>query len=179
VVRLRERPVGRSFAERVLARTNGLRFRHSFRWSSGAPHRRDTPSAMVNVMVDIRNDAVRKLFDAFEGESDAFQRTLDPDIEWCPIDENRVPLRGVEAAVRNRNAWLETWDEHRLDVEEVVEDGDSVVASIHITGRGKRSGASAEVRFYAQFKVRDDRVAYIYDHEDRTAALQAAGLGNR
>jgi ketosteroid isomerase-like protein len=131
---------------------------------------------MVNVNVQLRNEAVRKFLVVFENDDDAFRQTLDPEIEWCPIDENRMPLHGVEAALRNRNAWLETWDEHRLDVDEVVEDGDDVVALIHIVGRGMRSGATADVRFYARVKVRHGKIAYIYDHEDRAPALEAAGL---
>jgi hypothetical protein len=77
---------------------------------------------------------------AFEDADSAFRETLHPEIEWCPIEENRLPLHGVDAAVRNRNAWLETWDEHRLDVEEVVEKGDSIVA----LGRGKGSGIEVD-----------------------------------
>jgi ketosteroid isomerase-like protein len=131
---------------------------------------------MVNVNVPLRNEGVRRFLAAFEAADDAFRQTLDPEIEWCPIDENRVALHGIEAALRNRNAWLDTWDEHRLDVHEIVEQGDDVVAVVHIAGRGKLSGATTEVRFYAQLKTRDGKVAYIYDHEDRAAALEAAGL---
>ena len=131
---------------------------------------------MVNVNVQLRNEAVRGFLAAFEEGDDAFRKTLDPEIEWCPIDENRVPLHGVDAAVRNRNAWLDTWDEHQMDVDEVVEEGDAVVALIHIAGRGRHSGVPADVRFYAQVRVRDGKIAYIYDHEDRAAALEAAGL---
>ena len=82
----------------------------------------------------------------------------------------------VDAALRNRNEWLDTWEEHELGVEEAVEDGDDVVVLVHIWARGRGSGIEADVRFYAQFKVRDGKVAYIYDHEDRSAAMQAAGL---
>jgi hypothetical protein len=42
-----------------------------------------------------------------------------------------------------------------------------------------RVGAAGSRRmsdFFAQFKVRDGKVAYIYEHEDRAAALEAAGL---
>lgn len=131
---------------------------------------------MVSLNVELRNEAVRRFLMAFEVDDDAFRQTLDPGVVWCPIDENRIPLHGVEAALRNRNAWLDTWDEHRLDVDEVVEVGDDVVALIHITGRGKRSGVTTDVRFYAQLKARDGKVAYIYDHEDRAAALEAAEL---
>jgi ketosteroid isomerase-like protein len=131
---------------------------------------------MVSFKVPLRNEAVRRCLAAFEDADDAFRGTLDPQVVWCPIDENRAALHGTEAALRNRNAWLETWGEHRLEVEEVVESGDDVVALVHLTGRGKLSGVEADVRFYAQFKTRHGKVAYIYDHEDRTAALEAAGL---
>ena len=125
---------------------------------------------------EVRNEAVRRFISAFEGDDEAFRETLHPEIEWYPIEENRTPTRGVDAALWNRNAWLDTWDEYRQDVEEVIEEGDSVVASVHIMGRGKGSGVEVDVRFYAQIKVRDDKVVYIYDHEDRAAALEAAGL---
>lgn len=126
--------------------------------------------------VEVRNRAVRRLLAAFEGEDDAFRAALHPEIEWYPIEENRTPTRGIDAALWNRNQWLDTWDEHQLDVEEVIEDGDDVVACVHIKARGQGSGAEADVRFFAQFKVRDGKVVYIYDHDDRAAALEAAGL---
>jgi ketosteroid isomerase-like protein len=76
----------------------------------------------------------------------------------------------------NRNAWLEAWDEHTFHLEEVIESGDSVVVGVHITARGRGSGIEVDVRFYAQMKVRDGKIDYIYDHDDRAAALEAAGL---
>ena len=126
--------------------------------------------------VEIRNEAVREFFAAFESDDFTFRETLHPDIEWYPIEENRTPTHGVDAALWNRNAWLDAWEEHHSHLEEVVEGGDSVVARVHITARGRGSGVEVEVRFYAQFKVRDGKVVYIYDHEDRAEALEAAGL---
>jgi ketosteroid isomerase-like protein len=126
--------------------------------------------------VEVRNEAVQRFLAAFEGEDDSFRAALHPEIEWYPIEENRTPTRGIEAALWNRNQWLDTWDEHELDLEEVIEDGDDVVAHVHIKARGQSSGVEADVRFFAQFKVRDGKVAYIYDHEDRAGAIEAAGL---
>lgn len=119
---------------------------------------------------------VRRFFSEFEGDDEAFRETLHPEIEWYPIEENRTPTFGVHAAMWNRNAWLEAWDEHTFHLEEVIESGDSVVVGVHITARGRGSGIEVDVRFYAQMKVRDGKIVYIYDHEDRTAALEAAGL---
>jgi ketosteroid isomerase-like protein len=126
--------------------------------------------------VEIRNEAVRRLYETFDGDTDAFRDCLHPEIEWYPIEKERRPSKGIDAAVWDRDQWLATWDEHRFDLEEVVEEGDDVVALVHLAGRGKASGVEVDVRFYAQIKVRDGKVAYIYDHEDREAALEAAGL---
>jgi ketosteroid isomerase-like protein len=126
--------------------------------------------------VEVRNEVVRRFIWAFENDTDAFRDSLHPEIEWFPIDENRTRVSGVEDAMRNRNQWLDVWDEHRFDLEEVVEERDKVVVLVHITARSKASGVEVDVRFYAQFKVRDDKVVYIFDHEDRAAALEAAGL---
>ena len=126
--------------------------------------------------VSVKNDVMRRWFWAFENDTAAFRATLHPEIEWFPIDENRRRLYGIEAPLLNRNEWLDTWDEHRFDLEEVVEEGDSVVVLVHITARGKISRAVVDVRFYAHFKLRDDKVVYIYDHADRIAALEAVGL---
>jgi hypothetical protein len=86
--------------------------------------------------VEVRNPVVQAFFAAFDTDARAFRETLDPAVEWFPIEENRTPTRGIEAAMANRNAWLETWDEHRLELEEVVEQGDDVVALVHISARG-------------------------------------------
>jgi ketosteroid isomerase-like protein len=121
-------------------------------------------------------EVVRRWLWAFENDADVFRSALHPDIEWFPIEENQRRLHGVEAAMRNRNEWLDTWDEHGFDLEEVIEGSDGVVASIHITATGKASGVETDVRFYAHIKVKDHQIVYIFDHRDRKTALNAAGL---
>jgi hypothetical protein len=68
--------------------------------------------------------------------------------------------------------------EHRLDLDEVVEDGDNVVVTIHITARGRASGVEVDVRFHARFKALDEKVVYVFDYEDRKSAFEAAGLSS-
>jgi ketosteroid isomerase-like protein len=83
--------------------------------------------------VTIRNEVVRRWIWAFENDADVFRGLLHPEIEWFRIEENRTPYYGVEGAMRNRNEWLDTGNEHRFDLEEVIEEGDSVVVLVHIT----------------------------------------------
>ncbi len=128
-------------------------------------------------MAEDKAEVARTWLWAFENDADAFRETLHPEIEWFPFEENHTPARGVEEALRTREQWLDTWDEMRTRVEEMVEEGDSVVVSMHVSARGRASGVEVEVRLHLQFKVRDGKVVYLFEHQDRTAALQAAALG--
>jgi ketosteroid isomerase-like protein len=124
----------------------------------------------------VENPLIRRWFWAFENDAEAFEAALHPDVEWFPIDENYGRVHGIEAALRNRTEWLDAWDEHRLDAEEVAAEGDGAVVAVHITARGRTSGADVDLRFYVHFRLRDDKVAYIRDYENRAVALEAAGL---
>ena len=121
-------------------------------------------------------EVVERWIWAFENDADAFQDTSHPEIEWRPFEEDHMPSYGVEGAMQIRNQWLDTWEEHRVDIEQVIEQGDSVVASVHLTAKGKASGVEVDVRLYTQFRVRDGKVVYVFEHQDRTEALEAVGL---
>ena len=117
-----------------------------------------------------------RLLWAFENDADAFQSMLTPEMVWFPIEDNHTPAYGVEGARWTRSQWLDAWDEVHSDLEGVVDEGENVVASVHITGRGKTSGAHVDMRVHFHFKVRDGKVVYTFEYEDKADALQAAGL---
>ena len=133
---------------------------------------RDTAGAMSQENVEV----VLRSIEAFEHDEEAWLSTFDPAFEWHPIEEGHSPARGHEAAVRVRRRWLENWEGHQIDVEETKDGADSVVASSHITGRGKRSGVEVDLRIYMYFKLRDGKIVYLYEYADRAEALEAAGL---
>ena len=121
-------------------------------------------------------EVARRWIWAFENDDDVFRDILHPEIEWFPFEENHTRFYGVESAVRLRNQWLDTWQEMQGEAEEVVQEDDAVVATLRVIARGKISGVKTDVRLYLQFKVRDGKVAYLFEHTDRAAALEAAGL---
>ena len=122
-------------------------------------------------------EIVRRWLWAFESSDDAFRELTHPDIEWMPFEDNHTPSYGLDGAMRIRNGWLDAWDEHRVDIEEMLDGGgDGVVATVHLIGRGRGSGVEVDVRLYIHLKVRDGKVVYLYEHEERADALKAAGL---
>jgi ketosteroid isomerase-like protein len=125
-------------------------------------------------------EIVRRSIEAFQHDEEAWLSMSDPAIVWHPIEEGHIeghiPSRGHEAAIGVRRRWLESWEGHQIDVEEMEDGADSVVACLRVTGRGKRSGVEVDLRFYAHFKLRDGKVVYVYEHAERGEALEAAGL---
>ena len=119
---------------------------------------------------------VLRSIQAYEHDEEAFLSTLDPDVEWYPIGEGHSLSRGHEAAIRVRRSWLENWEGHQVDVEEMKDRADSVVACLHPTGRGKMSGVEVDLRLYVHFKLRGGKMVYLYEYADRSEALEAAGL---
>src|SRR5919201_4444997 len=91
-------------------------------------------------------ELARKSISSFENDPDGFRDTLHPDIVWFPFEDNHTPSHGIGGAMRIRNHWLDSWSDMQAEVEEVFGDGDSVVASVHVTAQGKASGAKVDVR---------------------------------
>jgi ketosteroid isomerase-like protein len=121
-------------------------------------------------------ETVRRLLWAFENDPDVFASMFTPESVWFPIEDNHTPTYGIEGAMRTRTQWLDAWDEVHSDLEGVIDEGENVVASVHLTGRGKMSGANVDLRIHFHFKVRDGKVVYAFEYEDKADALEAAGL---
>jgi hypothetical protein len=121
-------------------------------------------------------DVVWRFLWAFDTDTEAFRETLHSEIEWFPFEDGHRPTQGVDAAMRCRGHWIDTWEEHRMEVEELVADGEDVVVSLHVIARGKVSGIEVNVRIHPHYKLREEKVVYIFEHHDRESALEAAGL---
>jgi ketosteroid isomerase-like protein len=124
-------------------------------------------------------EIARRWIRAFDNDTDTFRQLTHPEIEWMPFEDNHTASYGLDGAMRIRNGWLDAWDEHRIDVEEMLDGGgDDVVSTARLIGRGRGSGVEVDVRLYAHLKVRDGKVVYLYEHEERADALKAVGLGS-
>jgi ketosteroid isomerase-like protein len=121
-------------------------------------------------------EVVRRSLESFATDEDAWLATLDPSFEWCPIEEGHTPSHGLDGARRIRNGWFESFEGHQVEIEELTGEGENVVSSVHITAMGRGSGVAVDIRIHMQWKVRDGRGYYMYEHSDRDAALKAAGL---
>ena len=125
-------------------------------------------------------EIVRRAIAAFiEGDYERLIELSDPQIEYDvsrTSPESRV-VRGPEEVLAVLEEWVDTWDEHQVELVELIDAGDERVVAV-IQERGKLKGSDTWVEHPrgVVYTVRDQRVVRYEEHEDRAQALEAAGL---
>lgn len=133
----------RTIEERFLARWPALA-----RLSARPVMRLPPRSRLRRAMIERRT---RQLSEAFNRRDWDWALVLgySPELEVITAkDEAAVPFgadfedvyRGHEGLVALWERWLESWDEYRLDPEQLVDCGDKLVVVLRHRGRGRRSG---------------------------------------
>ena len=107
-------------------------------------------------------EVVRRFVDCWRRlDWDGAARLLDPDVEQLGtaggVEEGRV-LRGAEEIRRDYETVEETWEEHRVEPQEIIDAGDRVVVLTREYQRGKASGVESEIDTAAVFELRDGRI---------------------
>jgi ketosteroid isomerase-like protein len=124
-------------------------------------------------------DYVREFAEAWNrGELDRFIDDADPDFEWIAAREHPDALtnRGIDATAEYLRDWLQTMPDLKIEIEELVEAGDRVLAVMRMTGTGAGSGALTEVRMAMISTFRDGmplRTEEFLDPEEARRALGA------
>ena len=125
-------------------------------------------------------EIVRRAFVAFiEGDYESLAGLADPQIEYDvsrTSPESRV-VRGPQEVVAVLEEWVDTWDEHHVELSELIDAGNATVVAV-MQERGKLKGSETWVEHArgVVYTVRDQRVVRYEEHEDRARALEAAGL---
>jgi ketosteroid isomerase-like protein len=86
---------------------------------------------------------------------------------------------GVAGFVEFMEAWVEPYDEWRIEVDEILDaGGDRVVALLRQLGRVRRSKSQVEMRYGVVYSLRDGRVSRAVPYATPEQALEAAGLSD-
>ena len=123
-------------------------------------------------------EIVRRVYESYvSGDFDATFTLLDPAVEFDARNRPEGSLyrghAGVAEAVR---AWTGTWEAWRIEIEEILDAGDQVVAFEKQSGRGKGSGVRFAEETASVFTLREGTVVRIEWFPNRGEALEAAGL---
>lgn len=109
------------------------------------------------------------------GDIDGALAVLAPDVEWhesAALPDAGV-FRGRDAVRAFLEQFLESWQELHQEIEEVVVEGDRAALMIHLTARGRGSGAQVDARYAHVWTLRDAEGVRVDAYDDRAAALRA------
>jgi ketosteroid isomerase-like protein len=122
-------------------------------------------------------DIVRRQFAAFEHGVDEAAEFWHPDIDWRAVEgaaDDAGVIRGGDALRRYYQDWIDTMDDLRAEVDEVIfEDGERVAVAVRNSGRGRVSGVVTEGRYYVACRVRQGRIVSGREYATREQVLDA------
>ena len=129
---------------------------------------RVTEAGTVRVVLDIVGALNR-------GDVDDVLAHMDAGFEWLPLEDSPAagPHRGHEDVRGYVEDWLAAFPELRLDIEELREHGEHVVAVVRGRARGKVSGLELVNRFCQLWTVRDGTALRMREYATREEALDA------
>ena len=112
---------------------------------------------------------------------DAFMEYWAEDTRWRSIQgapDDRGPMHGRAVVRAFIEDWLDTFDDFRVELVELIDAGDQqVVATLSYSGRTKHGEVKVPgIPFAAAFVVTDGRIVDGGEYETLEEALQAAGL---
>jgi ketosteroid isomerase-like protein len=112
-----------------------------------------------------------------EGRLEESLRGLDDDFEWVVPGHPEGDVRhGPQGVIEFFREWVEPWEELEVDWELHPAGADRVLAVIEMRGRGRESGAPAEMRFGQLWSFRGTRATRMVVYFDIDEARRAAGL---
>ena len=98
------------------------------------------------------------------------------DLRAWPLPDLDSVYMGRDAVIKASRHYWGTWDYYRVEAEEIICAGPSVVVILRESGRGKGSGAPFERHHPQLWTFREGRIIRWESIPSREEALQAAGL---
>jgi ketosteroid isomerase-like protein len=124
-------------------------------------------------------EVVRQAVEAFNRhDAEAMQAFCMPEVEIVPLRAavDGTVYRGPDAVARFAADTDESWENARLDIEEVREVGESLLVSARLRGRGRTSGADVDAALALVIRVQAGKLASMRTYTNRADALEAVGL---
>jgi ketosteroid isomerase-like protein len=123
-------------------------------------------------------DIVRLGLELFEREGPAAMLPLaaeDVEVYTEPGLINAGTYRGHDGFMHWTEAWLEAWDDFRMEALEFIEVGDEIVVTpVRQVALGKSSGIPVEQEITYLVQIRDGAVARVHLYAQKERALEVA-----
>ncbi|MBA2764072.1 MAG: nuclear transport factor 2 family protein [Thermoleophilaceae bacterium] len=125
-------------------------------------------------------EIVRRIYAGWtRGDYQVEASVFDPHVEYRQdFGPDFVEVRGSPAMARTWGEYLRQWDSlAHGEIDELIDEGDTVVAVSPLRGRGKQSQVTVEVSDAAvAFVFLDSRIVRVVATDNRRKTLEAVGL---
>jgi ketosteroid isomerase-like protein len=120
-------------------------------------------------------DLVRRIYEEFNQTLELPGWALSDAVEWTPpSDEPDNALRfGADAVGAYVREWAATFDDYRCEVDELIEQGDSVVAAVHLHGRIGTEGGELSIPLTQVWTIADGKAIRVREYRTKAEALEA------
>jgi len=135
-------------------------------------------------MIGISNlDLVKSAFDAWNrGDIEAFADHAAEDVAWLEVSgrpEGGTSERlGRDRMRESLESLFEAWESYRLELEQIHDLGDRVLAVVRECARGRASGVEVDSLWGYLITVEAGQIRRIEAYRDADRALEIAGLGD-
>ena len=139
------------------------------------------PAASLGRVSNENVELVESAFKAWNGgDLDTFAGHAAEDVAWVEVT-GRPDAVATERVGRARmreglGSLFDAFESYRLDVEQLHDLGDRVVAIVREVARGRASGVEVDGRWGYLITVRDGEIVRIEAYRDAAVALEVAGL---
>lgn len=131
--------------------------------------------AVDETMSDFFRRAARARAQEILGDPREIPLNTDDAVRLLSALEQPAPEAGVHCGRDTfetfLRAWLESFDDFRIEPEQILEDEDRLIALVHQSGTGRASGIEVEARIAQVWTVKDGRVVRWQSYSSREEAL--------
>jgi ketosteroid isomerase-like protein len=136
----------------------------------------------VERVIRIFSDEFPALYRALSGSGEGFARdtTTFEDFVWDTTTFDGWPepreFHGFNGFVEFLEIWIEPYDDFRIDVEDVIDSDDLVVALLRQSGRLRGSAQEVEMTYGVVYEFQGSKIRRASAYATPEEALEAAGL---
>jgi ketosteroid isomerase-like protein len=125
-------------------------------------------------------EIVRLGYDEFLATGELVERITAPEFVWDMSTFHGWPERqtyeGPEGTREFLTEWVGAWEDWRLEVRELIDAGDDVVAILHQSGRSKTTGLEVDMDFAQVWTIKEGKQTRMRMYADPDEALREVGL---
>ncbi len=121
---------------------------------------------------------VRESYEFVDREHELDFDLLHPDVRWHTRADlpDTATHCGHDGAATLAAGWFSAFDDLRVDVEELIDAGDRVVAVLRLHGRARGGAHEVDMSETHVLTMHDGQVTEIHEYPTKAEALKAVGL---